>query len=292
MPQLTTDHADRSAVARERVRERLTAAARAPATSRGRSASSRRCRAAMTRSKRTVCPRRPRAVPPAQEPWRSRGGAWPAPPRTATSRSGSSPPGRRPAGRVLLSARRVGPEGFAYGLDMTDEMLALARAHAAEAGATNVEFLRGHIETIPLPDASVDVVISNCVIPATPPRPARSAPAGHRPVSKTPRQSLLCSASLSGHTMPDDATGDARSESSGASVCCGVSACCSHDEAATEPGGGLPGLRHQRDHQPARGTSRHPACASATADADLYRFPTQHFDFHRRQLTLDRADAA
>jgi arsenite methyltransferase len=65
---------------------------------------------------------------------------------------------------VLLSARRVGPTGKAYGLDMTDEMLDLARRNAAEAGATNVEFLRGHIEDIPLPDASVDVVISNCVI--------------------------------------------------------------------------------------------------------------------------------
>lgn len=65
---------------------------------------------------------------------------------------------------VLLSARRVGPTGRAYGLDMTDEMLALARRNAAEAGVTNVEFLRGHIEAIPLPDASVDVIISNCVI--------------------------------------------------------------------------------------------------------------------------------
>jgi len=65
---------------------------------------------------------------------------------------------------VLLSARRVGPSGKAYGLDMTDEMLTLARANAAKAGATNVEFLRGHIEQIPLPDASVDVIISNCVI--------------------------------------------------------------------------------------------------------------------------------
>lgn len=65
---------------------------------------------------------------------------------------------------VLLSARRVGPTGKAYGLDMTDEMLALARANQHRAGATNVEFLKGEIETIPLPDASVDVVISNCVI--------------------------------------------------------------------------------------------------------------------------------
>jgi arsenite methyltransferase len=65
---------------------------------------------------------------------------------------------------VLLSARRVGPAGKVYGLDMTDEMLALARENARKAGATNVEFLRGDIEHIPLPDNSVDVVISNCVI--------------------------------------------------------------------------------------------------------------------------------
>ena len=65
---------------------------------------------------------------------------------------------------VLLSARRVGATGKAYGLDMTDEMLALARENQARAGATNVEFLKGDIESIPLPDASVDVIISNCVI--------------------------------------------------------------------------------------------------------------------------------
>jgi len=65
---------------------------------------------------------------------------------------------------VLLSARRVGPTGKVYGLDMTDEMLALANENKARAGATNVEFLRGEIESIPLPDNSVDVIISNCVI--------------------------------------------------------------------------------------------------------------------------------
>ena len=65
---------------------------------------------------------------------------------------------------VLLSARRVGPSGKAYGLDMTDEMLALARENQRKAGVENVEFLRGEIESIPLPDNSVDVVISNCVI--------------------------------------------------------------------------------------------------------------------------------
>jgi arsenite methyltransferase len=65
---------------------------------------------------------------------------------------------------VLLSARRVGPTGKVYGLDMTDEMLALARENQQQAGATNVEFLKGTIEAIPLPDHSVDVIISNCVI--------------------------------------------------------------------------------------------------------------------------------
>ena len=65
---------------------------------------------------------------------------------------------------VLLSARRVGPSGYAYGVDMTDDMLELARANAAKAGASNVEFRKGEIEALPLPDAAVDVVISNCVI--------------------------------------------------------------------------------------------------------------------------------
>jgi arsenite methyltransferase len=65
---------------------------------------------------------------------------------------------------VLLSARRVGPSGKAYGLDMTDDMLALARENQRRAGAENVEFLKGEIENIPLPDNSVDVIISNCVI--------------------------------------------------------------------------------------------------------------------------------
>jgi SAM-dependent methyltransferase len=73
---------------------------------------------------------------------------------------------------VLLSARRVGPSGFAYGVDMIDDMLELARRNAAEAGARNVEFLRGQIEAVPLPDASVDVVISNCVINLSADKPA------------------------------------------------------------------------------------------------------------------------
>lgn len=73
---------------------------------------------------------------------------------------------------VLLSARRVGPTGKAYGLDMTDEMLQLARRNAAEAGVPNVEFLRGHIEDIPLPTGSIDVIISNCVINLSVDKPA------------------------------------------------------------------------------------------------------------------------
>jgi SAM-dependent methyltransferase len=73
---------------------------------------------------------------------------------------------------VLLSAQRVGPTGRAIGLDMTDEMLALAQRNAVEAGATNVEFLKGTIEAIPLPAASVDVVISNCVVNLAADKPA------------------------------------------------------------------------------------------------------------------------
>jgi arsenite methyltransferase len=73
---------------------------------------------------------------------------------------------------VLLSARRVGPAGFVYGVDMTDDMLSLARKNAAKAGAENVEFLKGQIEDLPLPDASVDVVISNCVINLSTDKPA------------------------------------------------------------------------------------------------------------------------
>jgi arsenite methyltransferase len=73
---------------------------------------------------------------------------------------------------VLLSARRVGPTGRAFGLDMTDEMLTLAQRNATEAGASNVEFLKGHIEAIPLPADSIDVVISNCVVNLAADKPA------------------------------------------------------------------------------------------------------------------------
>lgn len=73
---------------------------------------------------------------------------------------------------VLLSARRVGPTGFAYGLDMTDEMLDLAEANRRQAGLENVRFLRGHIEAIPLPDEQVEVIISNCVVNLSPDKDA------------------------------------------------------------------------------------------------------------------------
>jgi arsenite methyltransferase len=72
---------------------------------------------------------------------------------------------------VLLSAKRVGPEGLAYGVDMTDEMLSLARRNARDAGVTNAHFLKGDIENIPLPAESVDVVISNCVVNLSPDKP-------------------------------------------------------------------------------------------------------------------------
>ena len=73
---------------------------------------------------------------------------------------------------VLLSARRVGPQGKAYGLDMTDEMLDLARENARKAGVTNVEFLKGEMEAMPLPDSTVDVIISNCVVNLSPDKDA------------------------------------------------------------------------------------------------------------------------
>jgi ubiquinone/menaquinone biosynthesis C-methylase UbiE len=80
---------------------------------------------------------------------------------------------------VLLSARRVGPTGKAYGVDMTDEMLELARANQQRSGITNAEFLHGYIDHVPLPDASVDVIVSNCVINLSPDKPAVFAEA-HR----------------------------------------------------------------------------------------------------------------
>ena len=84
-------------------------------------------------------------------------------------------PGSGAGADVILSARRVGPTGRAIGLDMTDEMLELARANARDAGVANVEFLKGYLEDLPLPDASVDVVISNCVLNLAAARPSSCA---------------------------------------------------------------------------------------------------------------------
>ncbi|MBW3536524.1 MAG: arsenite methyltransferase [Actinobacteria bacterium] len=106
---------------------------------------------------------------------------------------------------VILSARRVGPAGKAYGLDMTDEMLDLARANAAEANVPNVEFLKGHIESIPLPDATVDVVISNCVINLSSDKPAvlREAARVLRPGGRFAVNDVIVDAEMDDATKAD-----------------------------------------------------------------------------------------
>ena len=106
---------------------------------------------------------------------------------------------------VLLSARRVGPAGKAYGLDMTDEMLELARSNQREAGVENVEFLRGEIESIPLPDSSVDVVISNCVINLSgdKPRVLREAARVLRPGGRFAVSDVIADPDMSEETRAD-----------------------------------------------------------------------------------------
>ncbi len=112
---------------------------------------------------------------------------WPTLPRVETVRLDLGSGGGID---VLLSARRVGPTGKAYGLDMTDEMLALARENQRKAGVENVEFLKGEIENIPLPDNSVDVIISNCVFNLSGDKEKRSARRAFRVLSNRAAGSL------------------------------------------------------------------------------------------------------
>jgi L-amino acid N-acyltransferase YncA/2-polyprenyl-3-methyl-5-hydroxy-6-metoxy-1,4-benzoquinol methylase len=169
---------------------------------------------------------------------------------------------------VLLSARRVGPEGWAIGLDMTDDMLTLARRHAEQAGVTNVEFLKGTIEQIPLPDASVDVVISNCVIALSPDKPAVFGEIARvlRPGGRLGITDILA----------DDTLTDAeRAARAGAVECLGGALTADRYRALLSKAG-LGGVDVQLTHEV--GDKLHSAIIRATKPLDVVALTAEHAD--------------
>ena len=195
---------------------------------------------------------------------------------------------------VLLSAKRVGPTGLAYGLDMTDEMLDLARRNQAEAGVSNVQWLRGHIEEIPLPAATVDVIISNCVINLSgdKPRVLREAarvlkPGGRFAVSdvvadpdmdQATREDMAAyTGCIAGALTRDEFTGAPRSRSPNASRPSKLT----HEPKPTSPAGPATGSRSSSLSRPAEWSgSRGPAATQtgastrASANTPSMRTPT------------------
>ena len=163
---------------------------------------------------------------------------------------------------VLLSAKRVGPTGRAIGLDMTDEMLALAQRNAADVGATNVEFLKGHIEAIPLPADSVDVVISNCVINL-----AADKPAVFREIARVLKPGGRMG--VSDIVAEDSLTPDQRAER-GSYVGCIAGALSFEEYRAGLQAVGLSDISVQATHSVADGM--HSAIIKATKPADAPRW--------------------
>ena len=157
---------------------------------------------------------------------------------------------------MILSARRVGPTGTAYGLDMTDEMLALAQQNAREAGVGNVHFLKGLIEAIPLPADSVDVVISNCVINLS----------ADKPAVLTEMARVLRPGGRIGITdvvAEDRLTAEERLERGDFAGCIAGAMSIGEYQAGLEAAG----LRGRQRHVHARGHRRHPRCDREGADA-------------------------